>query len=138
MCPRISARLPAFGGRKANGIKGRSRPRRSKCAHGPQTQVWVKPTIGIGNYWRNSHEILLTAVRGNARSFNDHSLKSWLEAERDEHSGKPEEVRGFIERASPGPRLELFGRARPRMVQHRPRDVRGDDVPGGADALRQA
>src|SRR5208283_5503600 len=24
--------------------------------------IWVKPQMGIGNYWRNSHEILLTAV----------------------------------------------------------------------------
>jgi N6-adenosine-specific RNA methylase IME4 len=73
--------------------------------------VWTKPQMGIGNYWRNSHELLLTAIRGNAKRFNDHSLRSWLECDRGEHSGKPEEIRGFVERASPGPRLELFGRA---------------------------
>jgi N6-adenosine-specific RNA methylase IME4 len=72
--------------------------------------VWVKPQMGLGNYWRNSHELLLTGMRGKARRFRDKSLRSWLEADRDQHSGKPEEVRGFIERASPGPRLELFGR----------------------------
>jgi N6-adenosine-specific RNA methylase IME4 len=26
--------------------------------------VWVKPQLGRGNYWRQSHEIMLTAVRG--------------------------------------------------------------------------
>lgn len=72
--------------------------------------VWVKPQIGLGNYWRNAHEFLLTAVRGNAKSFADKTLKSWLEADRGRHSAKPEQVRGFIERASPGPWLELFGR----------------------------
>lgn len=72
--------------------------------------VWVKPQLGIGNYWRNSHEFLLTAIRGNAKRFNDRSLKSWLSCDRGAHSAKPEQVRGMIERASPGPYLELFGR----------------------------
>lgn len=72
--------------------------------------VWVKGQIGIGNYWRNSHEFLLTAIRGNAKRFNDHSIRSWLECDRGVHSAKPEQVRSFIERSSPGPYLELFGR----------------------------
>lgn len=72
--------------------------------------VWVKPQMGIGNYWRNSHEFLLTAIRGDAKRFNDKSLKSWLQANRTAHSAKPELVRQFIERASFGPYLELFGR----------------------------
>jgi N6-adenosine-specific RNA methylase IME4 len=72
--------------------------------------VWVKPQMGIGNYWRNSHEIMLTAIRGNAKRFNDHSIKSWIECDRGFHSAKPEQVRHYIERASPCPYLELFGR----------------------------
>ena len=72
--------------------------------------VWLKPQIGIGNYWRNSHEILLTAIRGKAKRFNDKSLQSWIICRRGKHSGKPEQVRSFIERASDGPRLEMFGR----------------------------
>lgn len=72
--------------------------------------VWTKPQMGIGNYWRNSHEFLLTAIRGDAKRFNDHSLKSWLECDRGAHSAKPEQVRSYVERASPGPYLELFGR----------------------------
>lgn len=72
--------------------------------------VWIKPQMGIGNYWRNSHEILLTAIRGDAKRFNDHSMKSWLECDRGAHSAKPEQVRQMLQRASAGPYLELFGR----------------------------
>ena len=72
--------------------------------------VWCKPQMGIGNYWRNSHEILLTAIRGNAKRFNDRSLMSWGNFRRTKHSAKPEEIRGYIERSSHGPYLELFGR----------------------------
>ncbi|HXJ15349.1 MAG TPA: MT-A70 family methyltransferase [Candidatus Limnocylindrales bacterium] len=73
--------------------------------------IWVKPQIGIGNYWRNSHEFLLTAIRGNCKSFADKSLRSTLECDRGEHSAKPEQVRAMLEKASPGPFLELFGRS---------------------------
>ena len=71
--------------------------------------VWVKPQMGIGNYWRVAHEFLLLAVRGSA-SFRNHAARSWLEARREKHSSKPEAVRRLIESASPAPRLELFGR----------------------------
>lgn len=78
------------------------------------TFIWIKPQLGIGNYWRNSHEILLTGIRGDTKRFNDKSLKSWIQADRTAHSEKPERIRGFIERASHGPYIELFGR---RLVQ---------------------
>lgn len=74
------------------------------------TFVWVKPQLGIGNYWRNSHEFLLTGIRGNAKRFNDRTLKSWLECDRSKHSEKPFVVRDYIRRASPGPYLEMFAR----------------------------
>jgi N6-adenosine-specific RNA methylase IME4 len=74
------------------------------------TFVWDKELIGIGNYWRNSHELMLTAVRGDAKRFNDRSMPSVLSCKRGIHSAKPEQVRAMIERASPGPYLELFGR----------------------------
>ena len=73
--------------------------------------VWVKPALGGRNYWRQSHESLLTAVRANMDDrFDDHGLRSWIEAPRGRHSEKPEVVRALIERASPGPRLEPFAR----------------------------
>lgn len=74
------------------------------------TFAWVKPQMGIGNYWRNSHELLLTAVRGDANRFNNHSMMSWGQFDRTAHSAKPEQIRQMLERASHGPYLELFGR----------------------------
>jgi N6-adenosine-specific RNA methylase IME4 len=72
--------------------------------------VWVKPQMGIGNYWRVSHEFLLLGVRGDA-TFRDKSLMSWGRLDRTKHSRKPESVRQLVQRASlPGERLELFAR----------------------------
>ncbi len=73
------------------------------------TFVWVKPQLGIGNYWRCSHELMLLGVKGRL-TFPPSGVKSWIEADRSKHSAKPEQVREFIEKMSPGPRLELFGR----------------------------
>ncbi len=72
--------------------------------------LWVKPQMGIGNYWRVSHEFMVLGVRGTL-GFNDHSQMSWIQAERTKHSAKPERVRKIIENVSPGPYLELFGRS---------------------------
>lgn len=74
--------------------------------------TWVKPQIGLGNYWRVSHEYLLLGVRGSL-PFCDHSVKSWKLHDRLAHSEKPETFRSLIERVSPGPYLELFGRRLP-------------------------
>ncbi len=71
--------------------------------------VWVKDEIGMGNYWRVSHEFLLLGVRGSL-TFRDRSLPSWIRAPRTVHSRKPGIVRNLIERVSPGPFLELYGR----------------------------
>jgi N6-adenosine-specific RNA methylase IME4 len=71
--------------------------------------VWIKPQLGMGNYWRVSHEFLLLGVRGNLR-FRDHTCRSWLTAHRTEHSKKPFAFRALIERVSPGPYLEMYGR----------------------------
>jgi N6-adenosine-specific RNA methylase IME4 len=71
--------------------------------------VWVKPQMGIGNYWRNSHEIMLLAVKGGQTALNKGQM-SWLQCSRGKHSAKPDAVRHSIEKLSPGPFLELFGR----------------------------
>jgi N6-adenosine-specific RNA methylase IME4 len=73
--------------------------------------VWVKPQLGIGNYWRVSHEFLLLGVRGDCPFPEGQKChQSWLEARRGSHSTKPRAFRELIEQVSPGPRLELFGR----------------------------
>jgi N6-adenosine-specific RNA methylase IME4 len=74
--------------------------------------VWIKRPLGRGNYWRMSHETLVTAVRSENDRFDDRWLRSWVEAPRGRHSEKPDAVRALIERASPPPRLELFARKR--------------------------
>ncbi len=71
--------------------------------------VWIKHQMGMGNYWRVSHEYLLLGVRGNL-PFHDKTCRSWQAAHRTIHSRKPFLFRGLIERVSPGPYLELYGR----------------------------
>lgn len=73
--------------------------------------VWVKPQMGMGNYWRVSHEFCLLGVRG-AAPFGSHSEMSWREWPRGRHSAKPERMYELIEQVSPGPFLELFARRR--------------------------
>ena len=73
--------------------------------------VWVKPQMGIGNYWRVSHEFLLLGIRGESVTFPSHlGLKSWHETDRLKHSEKPQAFREMIEKTSPTPRIELFAR----------------------------
>ena len=72
--------------------------------------VWVKDKMGMGNYWRVSHELLLFGIRGSL-PFRDCAVRSWLQCRRTVHSRKPELIRLLVERVSPGPYLELFGRA---------------------------
>ncbi len=57
--------------------------------------VWVKPSPGLGNYWRVDTEFLLLSVRGNC-PFLDQGQMNWIEAEREEHSRKPEVVRELV------------------------------------------
>ncbi len=71
--------------------------------------AWVKNRLGLGNYWRVSHELLLLGMHGN-QPFADHSIRSWVQFPRTMHSRKPEAIRLLVQRVSPGPYLELFGR----------------------------
>ena len=71
--------------------------------------IWVKPQMGMGNYWRVSHEFLLLGVRGSL-PFCDNTCRSWVLQRRSLHSRKPWKVRQLIEQVSPGPYLELYGR----------------------------
>jgi len=78
--------------------------------------VWVKPSIGLGNWARNRHELLLLATKGRFPLPDPDSRPgSVLEAPRGRHSEKPEAVYELIERAWPhASKLELFARtARP-------------------------
>ncbi|SHU42626.1 SAM-binding domain protein [Mycobacteroides abscessus subsp. abscessus] len=78
--------------------------------------TWCKPRLGLGNYLRNSTEHLLLGTRGSA-PVRFRAQPTWLFAPVQDHSHKPEEIYGVIERLSDGPYLELFAR-RPRHGWH--------------------
>ena len=71
--------------------------------------VWVKDRVGLGQYLRGQHELLLFGVRGRLAS-ESRSTPSVIVAPRTKHSAKPEESFSVIESVSPGPRLEMFAR----------------------------
>jgi len=71
--------------------------------------IWIKDKLGMGNYWRVSHEYLLLGVRGSL-TFSERNQRSWILAPRTKHSRKPAVVRQLVEQVSPGPYLELYGR----------------------------
>lgn len=74
--------------------------------------TWVKPSFGMGNYFRGSTEHLLFGVRGSL-PLESRSLGTHFEANRGSggHSSKPPEAYELIESASPGPWLEMFARS---------------------------
>lgn len=73
--------------------------------------TWVKPQMGMGNYFRGGTEHVLFGVRGGMRT-QSRSLVNWFEASRGRHSAKPQHFYELVEKASPGPFLEMFARAR--------------------------
>lgn len=75
------------------------------------TLTWCKPSIGMGNYFRNNTEHVLFAVRGKlATQRND--VGTWFQAGKTRHSAKPESFYDLVESCSPGPYLEMFARRR--------------------------
>jgi len=72
--------------------------------------TWCKPSIGIGNYFRNNTEHILFAVKGSMRLLR-FDVGTWFQAARgSEHSSKPQEAYDVIESCSPAPRLDMFAR----------------------------
>src|SRR5579862_6908318 len=78
--------------------------------------VWSKPSIGLGVWTRNRHELLLIGRRGKLSPPDpDQRPDSVVEAKRGPHSAKPAAVYERIETAYPHLRkLELFHRGSPR------------------------
>lgn len=93
--------------------------------------AWVKPTLGLGHYFRMQHELCFLGVRGrppySRRPRGSAAGRvvhpSVVFADRREHSRKPDAVIDIIETFSPGPYLEMFSRY-PRLGW----DVMGDEV----------
>jgi N6-adenosine-specific RNA methylase IME4 len=73
--------------------------------------VWVKPQMGMGNYFRVSTELALFGTRGGIRT-TQRNIKNYLHAPRAKHSAKPLAFQDIVARTSPGPYLEMFTRCR--------------------------
>jgi len=68
---------------------------------------------GVGFYFRNVTELLLFGVKGHLRTLPPGRRQvNIMMSRKEEHSKKPDQVYGLIERCSPGPYLELFARQR--------------------------
>jgi N6-adenosine-specific RNA methylase IME4 len=76
------------------------------------SMVWVKPSIGPGQWVRQRHEILLIGVKGSIPTpKGEDKPDSVIEAPRQEHSKKPEIVYDIIEKMYPElEKVELFCR----------------------------
>lgn len=72
--------------------------------------TWCKPSIGMGAYFRNSSEHVLFAVRGSLPILAK-DIGTWFAGQAEHrHSSKPDAFYHMAERATPGPRLDMFGR----------------------------
>jgi len=71
--------------------------------------VWVKPQMGMGNYFRVSTELVLFGIRGGMRT-QRRDMKNYFESKRGQHSKKPSKFLDMVQSASPGPYMELFSR----------------------------
>lgn len=72
--------------------------------------TWVKPSIGMGNYFRGDTEQVLFAVKG-SQPLKRHDVGTHFEAKRgDRHSAKPDEFYTLVESCSYAPFIDIFGR----------------------------
>lgn len=72
--------------------------------------TWVKPSIGMGNYFRGSTEQVLFAVKG-SQPLKRHDVGTHFTAARGKgHSAKPEEFYNLVESCSYAPYIDIFGR----------------------------
>ena len=72
--------------------------------------TWVKPQMGMGNYFRGSTEHILFGTRGRLPT-NQNNIMNWFESRRGKHSAKPGCFYDIVETSSPGPYLEMFARS---------------------------
>lgn len=72
--------------------------------------TWVKPSIGMGNYFRGSTEQILFAVKG-SQPLRRHDVGTHFTAPRgSQHSSKPDEFYSLVESCSYPPFIDIFGR----------------------------
>lgn len=71
--------------------------------------VWIKPQIGMGNYFRVGTELALFGTRGGMRTLR-RDVRNHFEISRSKHSAKPPMFHDLVATCSPGPFMELFSR----------------------------
>jgi N6-adenosine-specific RNA methylase IME4 len=73
--------------------------------------TWVKPSFGMGNYFRGQTEQILFAVKG-SQMLKRQDIGTAFHWPRgpNGHSSKPIEMYQMVESVSPGPYLEIFSR----------------------------
>ena len=72
--------------------------------------TWVKPSVGVGNYFRGSTEQILFGVKGSL-PIKRHDVGTHFNAPRGKgHSAKPDEFYTLVESCSYGPYIDIFGR----------------------------
>ena len=77
-----------------------------------QVVTWAKPGMGTGRFQCNTEHVLV--CRKGTRHGNPFGGTggTWFNWPRGRHSEKPAEFYALVERVSPGPRLEMYARAR--------------------------
>jgi N6-adenosine-specific RNA methylase IME4 len=91
--------------------------------------VWVKPQIGMGNYFRVSHEHVLFGARPPRQRTKRRDEMSWFSADRRLHSAKPDAFYRMVERMSYGPMLDMFSRGRQLTIDGEKWDTWGLQAP---------
>ena len=72
--------------------------------------TWVKPSFGMGNYFRGSTEQVLFAVKG-SQPLRRKDVGTHFEAPRGcGHSAKPDAFYNLVQSCSYGPYIDIFGR----------------------------
>ncbi|MFI3121717.1 MAG: MT-A70 family methyltransferase, partial [Methylococcaceae bacterium] len=75
------------------------------------TLTWVKPSFGMGNYFRGQTEHVLFGVKGTQPlKVKNASTVFYADRGPNGHSSKPPEFLKMVELWSPGPYLEIFSR----------------------------
>ena len=73
--------------------------------------TWIKPSFGLGHYFRGQSEQVLFGVKG-SQGLRRKDQANVFHAHRGSgHSGKPEKFYAIVEACSPGPMLEMFSRS---------------------------
>jgi len=77
---------------------------------------WIKPSFGLGYYFRGQHELCLFGTRGRGAALKRpvNSISSVIKAQKRKHSQKPEAFYDLVEARSVGDYLYMFSRSKQR------------------------